>query len=107
MTDKGKKKGKKRTHAISQMLQTLQLIFEVASIKAFIQNHHVKKCCYFNKKAQRPAATIDATDSFNRFNNTLSAHGFPMTDAEIEKLGFELWEFSGSQTCLLGKKLSS
>jgi hypothetical protein len=101
LTDKGKKKGKKRTHAILQMLQTLQLICEVASIKSFIQNHSVKKCCYFNKKAQRPSATINATDSFNRFNTTLPVHGSQMTDTEIEKFGFELWEFSGSQTYLL------
>jgi hypothetical protein len=94
-------KGRKRTHAISQMLQTLHVISGVSTISTFIANHTVKQCCYFNKKAQRPSATVNAPDSFNRFNNTLPAHGSPMTDKDIEKYGFELWEFSGNQAYLI------
>jgi len=46
------KKGKKRTQAISQMLQTIQFLSAVTSIKSFINQHFVKRCCYFNKKYQ-------------------------------------------------------
>ena len=101
LTDKNKKKGKKRKHAISQMFTTLQLISAVSTINAFINQHVIKQCCYFNKKYQSPR-DIRAISAFNRINS-YSQNGYKMSDSDIESYGFELWEFSGNQTFVLRK----
>lgn len=100
LTDTGKKKGKKRAHAIKQMLQSLQHISEVSEIRSFITNFQQKRCCYFNKKSQSPSVKISAPATFGKLND-IAPHGFKMSNSGIESLGFELWEFSGSQTYLL------
>ncbi len=101
LTDKGKKKGKKRTHAVAQMLQVLRDICAVPAISSFIGQYTIKRCCYFNKKAQAPSNKINATTTFNRLS-TIAPNGFQMsTNSSIAALGFELWEFSGNQTYLL------
>jgi len=99
LTEKGKKKGKKRTLAIEQMLQVLREISDVSEIKLFIEQHSVKQCCYFNKKTQSPSNKITAPATFGRLSD-IAPHGFEMSNSEIESLGFELWEFSGSQVYL-------
>ena len=100
LTDRGKKKGKKRTHAIEQMLQVLREISDVPEIKLFIEQHSVKQCCYFNKKTQSPSIKITAPAIFGRLSD-IAPHGFEMSNSEIESLGFELWEFAGSQVYLI------
>jgi len=99
LTETNKGKGKKEAKAISQMLSVLQIIFAVPVISQFIQQHFIKQCCFFNKKAQSPKH-INATDAFNRLL-AFSAYGFRMKNSDIESFGFELWEFSGNQTYLL------
>jgi hypothetical protein len=102
LTDTNKGKGSKRTHAIKQMQQVLQDLSSVAKINSFIQAHSIKRCCYFNKKAQRPSNSIRAIDAFSR-QPEIPKHGSKMlTNVEIDSflstLEFELWEYSGNQT---------
>ncbi|GAB6012553.1 hypothetical protein [Viscerimonas tarda] len=99
LTNTNKGKGRKETKAISQMLQTIQILSGVPEILRFVQQHLVRQCCFFNKKAQSPKH-IKATEAFGRLP-TLSPHGFKMTNPDIESYDFELWEFSGEQTYLL------
>jgi hypothetical protein len=98
LTNTNKGKGKKEKKATLQMLQTLQLLLDVPEIVSFIQQYLVRQCCFFNKKAQSPKH-IKATDAFSRLS-TVSSNGFKMSNPDIEFYGFELWEFSGSQTYL-------
>ncbi len=96
LTSTNKKKGRKRTHSIEQMLQVLKEIWAVPSIKCFINSYSVKRCCYFNKKVQAPAIQIKAAQSFGRLRDIKC--GFKMPVPDIESFGFEMWEFSGNQT---------
>jgi hypothetical protein len=98
LTNTNKGKGRKRTKAISQMLQTLQDISQVPEINSFLQHYNIKHCCYFNKKIQAPQS-IRATNTFRRQSFVLS-HGSKMSNPDIESYNFELWEFSGNQTYL-------
>jgi hypothetical protein len=86
---------KVRNKAKSQLKASLRLLIAVPSIQAFINNHTIKQCCYFNKQSTSPP-NISATRAFNRIN-TLSAKGFKMSDSDIESFGFELFEYSGNQ----------
>jgi hypothetical protein len=89
----------KRNKAISQLKRTLKDISKVPDIGNFIKKHSTKHCCFFNKQVHAPKG-IRATDAFSRLA-TFSENGYHMTNPEIESYGFELWEFSGSQTYLL------
>jgi len=86
--------------AISQMLKTLTLLKSVASIDAFINKFTKKRCCYCNKKSNNPSSIIDAPNAFNRLNN-LVPDGIEMEHSEINALGFELFQYTGSQTIKL------
>lgn len=100
LTNTNKEKGKKRTHAIDQMLQVLKEITAIPTIQSFIDKHLVKQCCYFNKKPQSPSNRVNAIDSFGRLKN-IPPHGYLTPNPDIEALGFEFWEISGKQTYLL------
>jgi len=100
LTKTGKNKSRKRTHAIEQMLQTIRDISDVIEIKSFIEKRSIKQCCYFNKKPQSPSIKISAPTTFSKLTE-IAPHGFKMSNPTIESFGFELWEFSSSQTYLL------
>jgi hypothetical protein len=89
----------KRNKAISQLKKTLNDIAEVPAIKDFANKHATKHCCFFNKQSNAPIS-VTATIAFGRLS-TLSLSGFKLSDTDIESYGFELWEFSDSQTHLL------
>lgn len=89
----------KRNKAIAQLRKTLIDISKVPSILYFLNSHRSKKCCFFNKQINSPLG-IRATAAFNRLS-ILSTDGFKVSDPVIESFGFELWEFSGNQTCKL------
>ncbi|MDF2382182.1 hypothetical protein JMG10_11930 [Nostoc ellipsosporum NOK] len=89
----------KRQKAISQLFSSLTLIMAVPSITAFANTHTYRHCCFFNKQAMAPA-TITATTAFNRLS-TVATGGFRMANADIEALGFDLWEYSGNQVYTL------
>lgn len=95
LNSKGSQIGK-RAKAISQLSNSLNDLMIVKNIKAFIESYSVKQCCFFNKQSMSPPA-ITATTAFNRIN-TIATNGFKMTHSAIELLGFELYEYSGSQT---------
>ncbi|MBF4470847.1 hypothetical protein [Flavobacterium sp. HJJ] len=86
--------------AISQMLKTLKLIKTVASIETFINSFEHKRCCYCNKQSNKPSPNIDAPNAFNRLNNLLP-DGIEMEHSEINALGFQLFQYTGSQTIKL------
>lgn len=86
--------------AISQMLKTLKLIKTVPSIDNFINLFTQKRCCYCNKQSNTPSLIIDAPNAFNRLNN-LVPDGIEMEHIEINNLGFQLFQYTGSQTIKL------
>lgn len=86
--------------AISQMLKTLTLLKTVPSIDAFINTFTAKKCCYSNKQSNNPSPIIDAPNAFNRLNN-LVPDGIEMEHSQINALGFQLFQYTGSQTIKL------
>lgn len=86
--------------AISQMLKTLTLIKSVPSIDTFINSFTQKRCCYCNKQSNNPSPSIDAPNAFNRLNN-LVPDGIEMRHSEIDALGFQLFQHTGSQTIKL------
>lgn len=86
--------------AISQMLKTLKLIKTVPSIDSFINYFTEKRCCYCNKQSNNPSPIIDAPNAFNRLNN-LVHDGIEMEHSEINALGFQLFQYTGSQTIKL------
>lgn len=91
----------KRNKAISQLKQTLKDISDVNEIDNFIKRHSTKHCCFFNKQALAPIG-ITAIIAFSRLSS-ITPNGYKMSNPEIESFGFELWEFSGSQTYLLSR----
>lgn len=91
----------KRSKAISQLKQTLKDISDVSEIDNFIKRHSTKHCCFFNKQSLSPIG-ISAIIAFSRLSS-ITPNGFKMSNPEIESFGFELWEFSGSQTYLLSR----
>ena len=90
-----KPKSKVRTKSIAQLLSSLTLIMNVPSIATFANTHTFRRCCFFNKQSMSPP-TITATIAFNRLG-TLVSGGLKMSNPDIESLGFEFWEYSGSQ----------
>jgi hypothetical protein len=86
--------------AISQMLKTLTLIKSVPSIDNFINTFIQKRCCYCNKQSNNPSPTINVADAFNRLNN-LVTDGIEMEHSIINALGFQLFQYTGSQTIKL------
>ena len=86
--------------AISQMLKTLRLLKTVQSIDTFINTFTEKRCCYSNKQSNNPSQIIDAPNAFNRLNN-LAPDGIKMEHSEINALGFQLFQYTGSQTIKL------
>jgi hypothetical protein len=97
LTDTNKKKSRKESKAISQMVQSLSVIMGVPAINLYIQRHTDKRCCFFNKRFQAPRH-INATLAFNR-KPAHYKNGFNINCSEIEALGFEFWEYSGDQIC--------
>jgi hypothetical protein len=91
---KGQQPGK-RKKAISQLLLSLTIIMEVPAIKAFVNKHSIRQCCFFNKQSIAPPA-ISAIVAFNRLNKIIT-NGLNMQDKAIESFSFELWEYSGNQ----------
>jgi hypothetical protein len=89
-----------KQNATKQLLESLKTIIAIKSIQDFIDRHIIKQCCIFSKQPIVPSIQIEAISAFNRLS-TLSSNGYKMSNREIEGLGFELWEFSGSQTYLL------
>lgn len=83
------------TKATLQMFSSLSEISGVPTILAFINNFRVKKCCYSNKQSSSPIA-ISATTAFNRIN-TITTNGLQLSHSGIEALGFELFEYTGTQ----------
>lgn len=90
-----KPKGKVRTKAINQLIDSLTHLMAVSSIVTFIDNYHTKRCCFFNKQAVSPPI-IKATSAFNRLN-TITTNGLKMSNVTIEAFGFELYEYVGGQ----------
>ncbi|GAP71968.1 hypothetical protein SAMD00024442_21_9 [Candidatus Symbiothrix dinenymphae] len=99
---------KKRIKAQSQLLQTLHDLMAVEHIQRFINSHFIRHCCFFNKQTFAPSSPLiingrkeklSVTNVFNK-QNTYS-NGLQIPNSYIEALGFEYWEFSGSQTYLL------
>jgi hypothetical protein len=93
--------GVKRIKAQSQLLQTLQILLKIPSIRNFANTHAIKQCCFFSKQENPEFQEIEA-EAINTFNrqNTYS-HGFKSNNSDIEALGFEFWEFYSNQTYLL------
>jgi hypothetical protein len=85
-----------RRKAKKQLISSLRRLISVPAIHTFIDAFQVKRCCYFNKKAEAPSS-IRATTAFNRMN-TLLKEGKQISSAEFEIVGFELWEYTGEQT---------
>jgi hypothetical protein len=93
----------KRNKAISQLKQTLTDICEVPNIDRFIKKHKTKHCCFFNKPPL-PPTSISAPIAFNRLYS-LTPDGIYTRILDIESYGFEFWEFSGTQVCLLSSSM--
>lgn len=85
----------KLAKAIGQFIESLKLLFDVDTIKIFVNQHEVRKCCFFNKQSNAPNP-ITATTAFNRIN-TIPSNGFKMSNPDIESFGCDLYEYSGSQ----------
>jgi hypothetical protein len=100
LTNKGKKKGKKRVHAIRQMLETLEIISNVPAIQSFIQQYSIRQCCYFNKKSQAPMP-VNATVIFNTIDTISEEEPTLSNEKRFDKFHFEFCEFSGTHACLL------
>ena len=99
LTDTKTGKSKKQAKAIVQMTQVLNDLLSVLTISAHIKSYKDKRCCFFNKKPQAPKH-INAITAFNR-QTALTSNGFKMNCETINALGFEFWEFSGTQVCQL------
>lgn len=95
---KDKKRHKIRKEVKTQLLNSLNTIIAVEAISNFINDIPIKRCCYFNKQTKSPEFDIiNAITTFNRpFNNF--PDGLKMPHSEIEKSGFEFWEYTGTQT---------
>ena len=91
----------KRNKAISQLRQTLKDISNVPDIDCFIKQHSTKHCCFFNTQTHAPVGII-ATVAFSRLSSIIP-NGYKISNPDIESYGFELWEFSGNQTYLIGR----
>jgi hypothetical protein len=98
INNRGAKIGK-RAHATLQMLSTLKVLTDVASVKVFINIFSIKQCCFFNKQSTAPPS-ITATTAFGRFNS-IAQNGLEMTNTDIEAFGFKYYEYSGTQTYAL------
>ena len=94
-----KPKTKVRTKAKNQLIASLQLLIAVPNIYTLICSKAIKRCCFFNKQSNSPAS-LTATRAFNRLSSVFS-DGFQMSEPVIESLGFEYFEYSGSQTMSL------
>jgi hypothetical protein len=88
-------KSKVRSGAKAQLLASLTLLMDVPTIHSFVNTFSVKRCCYFNKQSIAPII-INATNAFNRINS-ISTNGFKMSYPAVDVLGFEYYEYSGSQ----------
>lgn len=89
-----------RKKARKQLLTSLKTLLSVPEILAFANNKSVKRCCYFNKQAKSPITQLNAVTAFNRLSN-LYSDGFKMSNLDIESLGFEFYEYTGTQTMVL------
>jgi hypothetical protein len=85
-----------RVKAATQLLASLILLMDVPVIYSFAHAFRTKRCCYVNKQAFAPPS-ITATTAFNR-NNAIVNNGLRMSHPAIEALGFEYYEYYGSQS---------
>lgn len=88
-----------RKKAKRQLLDSLTTLMAVPQFLALANNKIVRKCCYFNKRANSPSI-ITATTAFNR-PSTIFRGGFQMSHPAIEGHNFEFWEYLGEQTLIL------
>jgi hypothetical protein len=88
-----------RRDAKDQLIASLEVILEVADIARLANGKTTKRCCYFNKQSKAPAI-ISAVSAFNRLAS-LHVAGFKMSSPAIEALGFDFYEYTGSQTVQL------
>jgi hypothetical protein len=92
----GKKGEGKISKARRQLRQSLENLIKVPSISGYIQKFSTKRCCFFSRQENAPQE-ISATRHFN-LPNTLFTDGNHVKNPDIETMGFEYWEFYGSQT---------
>jgi len=90
---------KVRKGAKEQILASLQTIYAVPEIVAYINLKTRKLCCYFNKQSDSPVL-LNATTAFNRLPN-FYPDGFQMSKPDIEAFGFYFFEYTGEQTMTL------
>jgi len=90
---------KVRKCAKEQLISSVQTLLEVSEIKECIDSKAIKRCCYFNKQSKSPSL-INATSAFNRLSG-IYHDGFKMNFPDLEKLGFEFFEYTGMQTMVL------
>lgn len=96
-----RKRNKVRKEAKEQLLESLTMLIAVPQILTLINSKTVKKCCYFNKKAEAPAL-ITAITAFNRLSTIPNSQdGYQMEQPAIEAHNFEYWEYLGEQTLTL------
>lgn len=91
--------GKVRKGAKDQLIASLEILLEVADIARLAASKTTKRCCYFNKQSKAPAI-LSAVSAFNRLASLYVA-GFQMSSPAIEALGFDFYEYTGSQTVQL------
>lgn len=88
-----------RKKAKKQLSESLIDLLAVPEFLELSNNRTVKRCCYFNKRANSPGG-ITATTAFNRLS-IIFQDGFKMNYPAIEGHGFEFWEYLGEQTLTL------
>jgi hypothetical protein len=104
-TNDGLPRMEKRNKAISQLKQTLNDICAVPNIDTFIKKHKTKHCCFFNNPPLPPPEII-APVAFGRLFS-LTSYGIYTVIPEIESYGFEFWEFTTPQMCLLALSIKN
>ncbi|RVU25588.1 hypothetical protein EOJ36_03995 [Sandaracinomonas limnophila] len=85
---------------IKQLNSSLETVLEVPVINRYIKRFRSKKCCFCNFTASSPQ-NVNATQAFGRLW-VLLPQGANLPHQEINAMGFELWEYSGLQTIILG-----
>lgn len=98
-----KRRLKVRKGAIEQLKKSLETICNVKTIKDYINPFTTRCCCYFNKYAMPPSPSINAITAFNPLKDLTNK----VPDEGIEKMGFELREYTGKQTFTLKAKANS
>lgn len=90
---------KVRKGAKKQLFSSLQTLMSVPHISAYINSKIEKRCCYFNRQPS-PLINLTVINAFNRLSN-IYPDGLKMSKPDIEALGFEFYEYTGTQTLTL------